>query len=446
MITSTYTLTEYKLRYPGEALVSMLRDRRKAYKRLAATGGDLTYVRTGRHQLFLINHPDLVREFLIDKADAFIKGRVLQRARFLFGEGLLTSEGSRHDKHKRLVAQSFRGGHMKSYAQTMADFATRFANTLQDGQTLRMDKEMTRLTLRIVGKTLFGANVQDEANEVSQALQTALHLFSYATNPFLDAARQILSIGRSSLQRSRSNLDSIIYKIIDQRRKTPQEENDLLSALLLAEEEETGDKLNNMDVRDHVLSLFLNGHDTTAVALSWAWYTLAQFPEVADKIHQEVETICCQDPVTAEHLSDLVYTRQVFREVIRLYPPVWVFGRQAIEDVTLGGFTVPEGAHVLVSPFFLHRNPNYWEHPERFMPERFEAGGNNEQHRFAYLPFSVGTRVCLGEHFAISEAVLVLAAISQKWRFSLNDPGPIDASAGLVLRPRRPMFMTVNRR
>ncbi|HMB91308.1 MAG TPA: cytochrome P450 [Rhodothermales bacterium] len=440
--TTTYRYVDIPQRFPGEMILATQRDRLGTFAKWVATGGDIIHVKMGPRDLYLLAHPDLAKALLVTQNDAFIKGPALRRAGFLLGEGLLNSEGMRHRRRRKLVLPTFHYSRLRDYADTMVALTEDLAASWHDGQQVDIDRQMMQLTLEIAGQTLFGADVESEAEGISHAMSSAIHAFQkLMTNPLTPLIIRLPLPVTLRLRRSRADLNKIVYRIIRERRESGEDRHDLLSMLLTAQDEETGGRLSDDEVRDEVMTLFLAGHETTANALTWTWYLLAQHPVVEQKLHTELDAVLGSRRATFDDLKQLVYTRHVFSEAMRLYPPAWALGREAIRSVEMGGRTLPDGAIVLLCQYLLHRDPRFWPDPEQFLPERFAPEHSTERHRFAYLPFSTGVRGCIGEQFAWTEGILVLATLARRWRMHLTSNEPVGLAPSITLRPNRPIPM-----
>jgi cytochrome P450 len=409
--------------------------------------GDVTNFRLSRQQAFLINHPDLIRDLLVTNHGKFIKGRALQRAKSLLGEGLLTSEKDFHLRQRRMIQPAFHRARINEYARAMIEYGERMVGEWSDGDVRDIDREMMRLTLNIVGKTLFGANVEEDAAQVGQAMTTIVSMFNLLLLPFAEILEKLPLPHSKRYKNARKTLDEVIYKIIDERRASGADTGDLLSMLLLVQDEETGGAMTDAQVRDECLTLFLAGHETTANALTWTFYLLTQNAEVEAKFHQELDEVLSARTLTPEDYPRLKFTESVLAESMRLFPPAWTVGRLAIEDHEFGGFPIPKKSLVLASQFVMHRDSRFWEASNEFQPERWKKLSIKEAgNRFIYFPFSKGVRSCIGESFAWMEGVLLLAALGRNWRLSLVPEQKIDWQAMITLRPKYGMKMRVEKR
>ncbi len=410
--------------------------------------GDVTFFKMGGQSAYLVNHPDLARDLLVVNAHKFIKGRALQRAKTLLGEGLLTSEGESHLRQRRMIQPAFHREKIKSYAEAMTDFAAQMANDWQDGEVRDVDREMMHLTLQIVGKTLFSANVEDDASKVGEALTTLIKMFSYLLLPFSEILEKLPIPHARRFNRAKETLDAVIYEIINERRKSGEDKGDLLSMLLLAQDEDDGGGMTDRQVRDECLTLFLAGHETTANALAWTFYCLSQNPETEAKLHEELDRVLQNGRVpTVEDLPNLKRTECVLAESMRLFPPAWVLGRLAIEEHEFRSYKIPKGALVLASMYVLQRDARFWTDAEIFKPERWETQSIKEAgQKFIYFPFGAGVRRCVGEQFAWMEGILLLATLARKWKLSLTPEQKIGLQPMMTLRPKFGMKMRIQKR
>jgi cytochrome P450 len=383
-----------------------------------------------------------------------MKGRALQRAKGLIGEGLLTSEKEFHLRQRRMIQPAFHRARINEYARAMIEYGEKMAGEWRDGDVRDIDKEMMRLTLQIVGKTLFGANVEDDADEVGRAMTTIVSMFNFILLPFSEILEKYLEKlplplppPLKRLKNARATLDEVIYKIIDERRKSGENKGDLLSMLLLAQDEETGGAMTDKQIRDESLTLFLAGHETTANALTWTFYLLSQNPEAEAKFHAELAEVLGNREIVPEDYGRLKYTEAVLAESMRLFPPAWAIGRLATEEHEFGGFKVEPKSLVLVSPFVMHHDARFWENAESFQPERWEKLSVKEAgNRFIYFPFSKGIRSCIGEGFAWTEGVLLLAVLGRRWKLKLAPAQKIGLQAMVTLRPKYGMKMRIEKR
>jgi len=406
--------------------------------------GDVTQFRMGPQQAFFINDPEHIRDLLVVSADKFIKGRALQRAKTLLGNGLLTSEGAFHLRQRRMIQPAFHKNRIEEYARVMVEYGGRLSDTWRDGEIRDIDREMMRLTLQIVAKTLFGADVTDEADEVGRAMTTLVEMFNYLLLPFAELLEKLPLPQTRRLNRARETLNSIIFQFIDERRRSTDDRSDLLSMLLAARDEDDGGSMTDEQVRDEALTLFLAGHETTANALTWTWYLLSQNPVITGRLQEELAKF--HDAPQFGDLKDLKYTEAVLAESMRLFPPAWAIGRLSVEEHSFGQFLIPKGSLVLVSPFVMHRDRRFWRDPEQFRPERwFERSVKEAGQSFTYFPFSSGVRRCIGESFAWAEGILLIATLARKWKLELVPGQKIGLQPMITLRPKYGMKMRLTK-
>jgi cytochrome P450 len=324
----------------------------------------------------------------------------------------------------------------------MVEHALAAAARFAAGREVAFDQEMMALTLGIVAKTLFDADVAGEAKEIGASLTTVVSFFPRFTLPFAELLHRLPLPSNRRFEQARTRLDATVYRMIAERRRCGEDRGDLLSMLLSARDEEgDGTGMSDLQLRDELMTLFLAGHETTANALTWTFYLLAQNPEQEARLYAELDEVLGAEPPSPEDAVRLPFVERVFAESMRLYPPAWGIGRRTLEEVILGGYAIPEGSHVATSPWVTHRDPRFWPDPLRFDPDRFLPEAKAARPKFAYFPFGGGARVCIGESFAWMEGILIVAALAQRWRFRLA-PGPAVAPQPLItLRPRHGIRM-----
>jgi cytochrome P450 len=417
------------------------------YQTAFRTFGDVVGFHVGPFSSMLIAHPDHIKHVLQDNNHNYVKGIVIAKLKVLIGEGLFTSEGDFWRRQRKLAQPAFHRQRLGAFVATMAAaneaMLERWEAPRRSGEIFDVAAEMSRLTLGIVGRTLFSRNLDDAADEVGHTLTEVLALMNDRTMRFMPSPLWWPTAFNRRLAAKIRVLDRVVFDIIEARRRTDEAPEDLLDMLLRARDEETGEGMTDRQLRDEVMTFVLAGHETTAVALSWTWYLLDRHPEVAERLRAEVASALGGRTPTLEDLPRLRYGRMVVEEAMRLYPPVWGFFRQALAADTLGEHTVPKGALVLMSPYVTHRHPGVWEDPERFDPERFAAERVRERPRFAYLPFSGGPRLCIGNEFALMEAQLAVAMTVQRYRLRLVPGARVVPESRVTLRPRGGLPMTV---
>jgi cytochrome P450 len=418
---------------------------------VARRHGDLVYFKLGPQHAYAVSNPDWIKDVLVTHQTQFTKSRMLERAKILLGEGLLTSEGEFHKRQRRLVQPAFHRERLIGYGSAMVECAAQCRDRWISGSTLDIASEMNRLTLAIVAKTLFSADVSSEADEIRAALTEVLGLFETMLIPFSEWFEKLPLPSVRRFERARALLDRIIYGIISERRKSGRDEGDLLSMLLLAQDEGSempGEALgmNDKQVRDEALTLFLAGHETTANALTWTWYLLSQNPHIEQKFHAEIDAALNGRLPAFEDLPQLKYVEMVLSESMRLYPPAWSIGRRNLADYPMGDYIIPARSILLMSPYVVHRDPRWFPDPLEFNPDRWLPENASSRPKFSYFPFGGGARVCIGERFAWMEGALLLAVLGQRWKLRLDPEQRVEPKALITLRPKFGMRMTIDRR
>ncbi len=424
--------------------VALRRDPLALVHRAVRECGPITRLALGHLTAHVVVAPELVRQVLQEKHKNYAKQSVgYRKLRAFLGNGLLTSEGAFWLRQRRIMQPAFHRARINALAGDMAAAAERCAERwepLARAQTpIDVSSEMMRTTLEIVGTTLFGTDVRNDSQAVGRAMTTLLEEFQRRIRLPFELPRSWPTPGNRRLDEATRVVDGVVSRAIDQRRSNPagaEQRHDLLTLLLEARDEETGEGMSPAQLRDEVATLFAAGHETTANALSWAFVLLSQHPAVARALRAELARVLAGRTPTADDYAALPYTRAVVQETLRLYPPAWLMGRLAVEDDTLGGFHIPAGSLVFVSPWATHRVPALWPNPEGFDPERFLGDAAESRPPFAYFPFGGGPRVCIGNHFAMLESVLVLATLAQRFQVDLRPGVRAEPEAMVTLRPR----------
>jgi cytochrome P450 len=410
--------------------------------------GDLVHYRTLGREVFMLFHPDMTQDMLVMRSRNHHQGRVMQRSRKVLGNGLLTSEDAFHLRQRRLIHPAFHRQRVFGYGRAMVGYAERHQQSWHSGEVFDVHLEMMRLTLAIVGKTLFDTDVERDSRDIGQALNTFMHLFKFAVLPFSEYLERLPIPPVLRLKKARAQIDRIIYRFIEERRRTGEDRGDLLSMLLAAEDTEAGghDRMDNDQVRDECVTLILAGHETTANALTWTFFLLAQHPEIAEQLKKELDTVLDGRAPQPEDYPNLKYAEMVFSESMRLYPPAWGIARTVIEPYEAFGVTFPKDAIILTSQWITHRDPRWHPDPLRFDPERWTPQARASRPKFSYFPFGAGPRQCIGESFAWMEGVLLLASIARNWRFSIVPQTKVELMPLITLRPKHGMKLVVDRR
>jgi cytochrome P450 len=403
--------------------------------------GDVVELRFMGQPIYLLADPGLIEYVLVENNRNFTKTRILKRNRRLLGEGLLTSEGEFWRRQRRLAQPAFHRKRVAAYGEVMAAFAERSLGAWRDGQTIDVHEEMMHLTLEIVAKCLFDADVGARTTDVGKAMKVALEDFS-SQRRLLRIPKGIPTPHNIRFEMAARRLDGVAGAIIENRRKSEEDRGDLLSMLMLAEDD-SGERMTDKQLRDEVMTLFLAGHETTANALSWTFWLLSLNPEVEHELAEELARVLGGRPPTTSDLPALPYVECVLKESMRLYPPAWVVGREAIAECEVGGYRMAAGTTALMSQWIVHRDHRYHEDPERFDPDRWTAQYEKALPRFAYFPFGGGPRQCIGASFAMTEACLILAAVAKRFKMELAPGQRVEPYASITLRPEKGIRMTL---
>jgi cytochrome P450 len=422
---------------PKDALTSvfaMRRDPVEFFTRLAREHGDISHFHLGPQNAFLLNHPDMIKEVLVGKDRNFTKWFANARLVEVLGQGLFVSEGAYHARQRKLSQPAFHRQRIAGYADTMVKIAQRVRDRWQDGVPVDVGSEMNWLAMIIVADTLFGADLEAEATEISGALSAVLRMLEKSTLAESDVP---------DFDRARIRLDESVLRIIQERRASSGDSGDTgdLLSMLLAAKDEDGTGMSDIELRDEAMTIFLAGHETTANALMWTWYAISQTPEVEKKLHAVVDSVLEGRVPTLDDVPRLKYVEMVFAEGLRLYPPVWIVGRRAINDCEIGGWQVPAQSIVLLSQYVTQRDARFFPDPEKFDPERWTQEAGAARPKYSYFPFSSGSRQCLGEPFAWMEGVLAIAVLAQKWKLSLAPGHRVEMAPQLTLRSKYGMRM-----
>jgi cytochrome P450 len=459
-LSSTRVPPGPKSRIPGRILFILQRDRLAFVTRLARYG-DIAYFTLGSERIYFLNRPEWIADVLVTHSRKFRKGPGLEVTKHLLGEGLLASEGDFHLRQRRLAQPAFHRQRIAAYASTMSCYARRlsdeWSHSWRPGERRDIHQDMMRLTLAIVGKTLFDADVESDASEIGEALAVAIKMFDRLVLPHAKLLNYVPGSGMGAFRRAKERLDAIIYRLIAEHRAGP-DRGDLLSMLLLARDteegeassaiKEFGESMSDLQVRNETMTILLAGHETVANALTWTWYLLSSHPEIEARLHGELDTHLAGRLPGESDWPNLRYTYAVLAESMRLYPPGWATGRRALESMEIGGYTIPPEAVVIMSQYTMHRDARYFRDPERFDPSRWMQPPQEASQlpKFAYFPFGGGPHLCIGEGFAWMEGVLVLATLAQHWKLRLEPGHRVRFEPKITLRPGNGMPMTLDRR
>lgn len=437
--------TAPRLPIVGNAL-SLAKDPLAFLQGMRHTHGDVVNVRIGPLRTTLIHDPDLVLDILVTRNRLWQKDFYLQTTlKPVLGNGLLASEGDFWRKQRRLAQPAFHRERIAAYGDEMVEHASRLARRWADGAVRDIHQDMMELTLGIASQTLFGANVR--AGEVGRALEDCIAVVSDPLELVFPVLQRFPTPNRVRFNRAVKKLDAIVYGLIDERMKAGDTAmtSDLLSMLLQARDED-GSRMPRTQLRDECLTILLAGHETTAINLSWTWYLLSQHPEVKRKFLEELDEVLGDRPATFADVPNLRYTGHVISESLRLYPPAWSMGREAIDDLELGGYRIARGVNVWFCPWSIQRDRRWFDEPNTFRPERWEGDLAKQLHRYAYFPFGGGPRFCIGQAFAQLEAVLVLATLARSFDIDVLPHPRVIAVPSVTLRPKHGIHARLRRR
>jgi enediyne biosynthesis protein E7 len=430
----------------GDWLLGNLRAFRRDVLGLMLEGsreyGDVVRFHIGPFVVHLLNHPDHVEHVLQSHARNYDKAtRSSAKIRAISGDSLLTSNGELWQRQRRLMQPSFHRQRIAGLAGQMISFTgamlAQWQANIANSEPLELASEMMRLTYAIVGNTLLGADVGEDSRAVESAMETMLtHTFRRWGN-LIDLPAFVPTPGNLRFRRALQTVDEIVHRIIAEHRSGKGTNTDLLGMLLDVRDEEGGPGLSDTELRNETITFLLAGHETTANALAWIFYLLSQNPDAERQLRAEVFAVLGERPPTVADFPQLKFTTMVIQEAMRLYPPIWAIERRAIAEDAIGGFLVPAGSSIVISPYVLHRNENFWPHAERFEPERFATRPR------AYLPFGSGPRFCIGNEFAMMEARLIVPMVIQSCRLELVPGHPVEPQPSITLRPKNGLRMTV---
>jgi cytochrome P450 len=420
------------------------------FQHLAEKYGDIAHYKIGWHHIVFLNHPEYIREVLVVQNDNFIKERTVQRTRMLLGEGMITSEDAEHRAQRQVAQPAFHRQRIQEYGAAFVDEAARARESWKDGGQRDVAIDMMHLTLKIVARTLFAADLQNEVLELADAINRIMGLYNFLV--MLPAAEWLVHLrppGLAAFVKARKRIDAVVYRMMDAHRRRGDNGGSLLDLMLTASSNESESDAGpeaQQALRDQVITIFLAGYETVANALIWTWYLLSQNPDCERRCHEEVDSVLQGRLPTVEDLPRLHYVEMVMAESMRLYPPAWAMGRYARNDFQLGEYRLPAQTTVLISQFVTHRDPRYFPDPLRFDPQRFTAEAKSKRAKFTYFPFGAGVRQCIGESFAWMEGVLVLATFLQKWKLRLVPNQCVEPQPLITLRPKYGMRMQVEAR
>jgi cytochrome P450 len=384
---------------------------------------------------YIINHPEDIKRVMLSNHRNYTKGDGMDRVKILLGNGIMTSEGDFWRRQRRMMQPAFHRRVIAQFADLIAEvnekYAQRWAAAAARGEPVNISSDASELTLEIVLRSIFGSDLE----RLEQMM---------GVNPFEVVAKQSNRDLKFAFQFR--SLARLVGELIQRRRRETEEHFDFLGMLMLTRDRETDQPMADKELIDEVLTLIVAGHETTAAALTWTWYLVGTHRETAERLQAEADALSPADSLSFDEAESLSFTQQVLQESLRLYPPGWLLSRRAIEADELGGFMIPPRTDVLISPYMLHRHPQFWSDPEQFKPERFAGADAEERHRFAYIPFAVGPRHCIGENIAMFEMLAHMHGMARRFRLTRATEEPIEFEAQINLRPRSNLMMTVHPR
>ncbi len=411
--------------------------------------GDLVHFRAPGRHLFQCTHPDLVQEMLVLDARHHHRGLVMQKAQLVLGQGLLSSEDPHHMRQRRLAQPAFHRDRIAAYGRTIGDYAQQTLAGWRDGETRDLHQDMQLLSLRIIGKTMFNSELEADNRRIGDAIEAFMAFVPLAMLPRTDLIYRLPIPMMNRIRRSRGDLDTLIYRLIAERRADGVDQGDLLSMLMASQDTEGGTgSMSDAQVRDECVTALLAGNETTANGLSFALWLIAQHPEAQARLQAEAAEALGARAATAADYAALPFAHACFAEAMRLYPPVWAIARTASEEYQWRGFRIPRGSVLLAPQWVVHRDPRFWPQPDTFRPERFLDAEKDTRPKFAYFPFAAGSRQCIGEGLAWMEGVLILATIARDWTLAppqgaLKD---IRLDPKVTLRPRDGVSLRLSKR
>jgi len=418
----------------------------KHFQNLTAKYGDIAHYKVARSNIIFINNPEYIREILIVQSANFVKERTQRRSKLLLGEGMITVDGAAHRKQRQVAQPAFHRQQVPSFAETVVRRAAKVRDQWRGGEERDVYQDMMRLTLGTVGETLFRTDLGDDIDRLNAGIGDIMDV--YHSMVLLPGVKYLIHVPFTPLNKflkARNRLDATVERMIAEHRRhgVSGESSDLLDMMLSAQEQMGW---SEQDLRDQVVTVFLAGYETMAIALTWTWYLLSENPEARERMYAEVDAVLGGRLPAYDDLPRLKYTEMVLAESMRLYPPAWAMGREAVQDFDLGPYHMPTGTTVLMSQFVTQRDARYFPDPLRFDPERHTPEAKAKRARFSYFPFGMGPRQCIGEAFACMEGVLLLASFAQRWKMNLVPGHRVQPEPLFTLRPKFGMRMKIEAR
>jgi cytochrome P450 len=410
--------------------------------------GDLVQFPIGNLMVYLVNHPDLIKHILQDNHRNYTKNTIqYNQLATITGRGLLTSDGDYWFRQRRLAQPAFHRNRLATLdhiiVQTTMEMLADWGQHTTNSTVIDIDQEMMKLTLRIVGKTLFSIDLGMEAQNLTRAVLETLEHIVYKASHFLALPESVPTYRNRKFRAALKTLDTLVFQMIRDRRASLNKPDDLLTLFIDARDLDSGEKMSDRQIRDEILTILIAGHETVASALTWCWYLLSKHPLVFRCMQQEIKDVLTDNLPTYPDLEQLHYTKQVFDETLRLYPPAWLITRKSVAADKLGSYEVPASSLFILSPYVLHRHPNFWNNPLGFDPDRFTPANSQHHPKFGYIPFGGGPRLCIGDRFANIEALLILAVITQKYELHLVPWHQVQVVPLVTLRPKQGVLMTI---
>jgi cytochrome P450 len=410
--------------------------------------GDIVRLKLGPVEAYVLSYPDYIQHVLVKHPEIYTKGFTIEKLRLALGDGILASEGDKWKKQRRLMQPTYTPRGIQGFAEIMSDSTQKTIERWRqfpEEHRFDINVEMTRLAMSIISRSMFGIDVAEKAQEFGKNLHMLLDWVVAHSMSAFDVPLFIPTPGNQRLKHAQKLVKDFIFEVIEERRRTGHKE-DLLSLLMTAKDEETGEVMSDEQLHDEILITFFAGHETTASLLTWTWYLLSLHPEVEDKLHAELDTVLAGRKVSLSDIPNLKYTKMVLDEALRLYSPAAITARAAEQDDEIDGYPIPKGALVTVFPYATHRHPDFWEHPLAFWPEHFTEERVAARPRYAYYPFGAGQRICIGLHFAQMEAVIGLAELAQAFKLRLASANAGQVRFKGVLKPIEDIMMSLEAR
>jgi cytochrome P450 len=426
----------------GFLLATRRRDILNFLMKVAGEYGDIAYFRIGPKRVFLLNHPDYIKNALTSHYQSFVKGQQIRRTKHFLGEGLLTSEGEVHRRQRRLIQPAFHRQHFSAHEAVIMEYGVRLSEGWQHGLQLDVMREMKRLMLAITSKMIFGTKTEAEADEINEAVGLVISQFQLFGSPLANLLAKLPLSRARRIRKAQDRLDQIVRRIIAERCQSGQDHGDLLSMLIAALDEPGQEaQMDEAHVRDEAVTFFLAGSETMGTGLAWTWFLLAQDQAVQAELHAELDAVLGSRLPALADVAQLRYTKMVFAEALRMYPPAWVLTRYLIKDFETGGYVLPAGSIVILSQYLMHHDPRYFPNPSEFDPQRWTSEAKGTRPQYSYFPFGGGPRGCLGEGIAWIQGVLLIAVIAQRWRMKALPSLPMKLNPLITLQPKRKIML-----